>query len=252
MHFLRNPSTYINRVLCYPSRACRGFEERLKMLLNDGFIYLLETGKNVFGIRILGRGYSAVTVVAYHAKYGIGALKVLRTDSRRNSLVHEAEMLKNAQPSGLPPNLYLYRDFYVFYELLPPHTCKSYTRVLEELIFSGGLESLVNLLRSTFTLLYALDSLRIDHTEINRPHGHVLYCDGKVKVLDWESAKITERPTNLTSFTSYLLYRFKYAQGLEKLLGYSRDRVLKALREYKTTYSREAFNELLHSLLPER
>ncbi|MEM1843183.1 MAG: serine/threonine protein kinase, partial [Desulfurococcaceae archaeon] len=91
-----------------------------------------------------------------------------------------------------------------------------------------------------------------DHTEINRPHGHVLYCDGKVKVLDWESAKITERPTNLTSFTSYLLYRFKYAQGLEKLLGYSRDRVLKALREYKTTYSREAFNELLHSLLPER
>lgn len=248
VHFLRSPDSYVNKVLCYPSRACTCVEERLKALLNNGFIYLLETGKNILGIRVLGRGYSAITVVAYHAKHGIGALKILRTDSRRNNLVHEAEMLKNAQPSGLPPNLYLYEDFYVFYELLPPHTCKPYTRVLEELLFRGSLESLRNLLRNTLIPLYVLDSLKVDHTEINRPHGHVFYCDGNVKILDWESARIAEKPTNLTSFISYLLYRFKYAENLEKSLGYRVNNVLKALKEYKIAYSKEAFNELLCSL----
>lgn len=249
VHFLKSPDYYVEKVLCYPHSTCRDLEERLKLLLNDGFIYLIETGKSVLGLRVLGRGYSAMAVTAYHEKYGIGALKILRTDSRRSSLVHEAEMVKNAQATGLPPRLYLYRDLYVFYELLPPHICKPYTYVLEDLLLKGDFKGVINMIESTLTSLYFLDSLRVDHGEINRPNGHVFYCSGLVRILDWESARISEKPRNLTSFVSYLLYRFKHAEDLKKLLGYSTDKVLKALRHYKMTYSKESFNELSRSLL---
>lgn len=249
VHYLSQPDSFVTRVLCYPYETCSSLEYRLKTLVNRGFTYFLSTGKNIMGMRVLGRGYSSIVVAAHHSAYGVGALKLLRLDSRRNSLVHEAEMMRVAQPSGLPPRLYTYGDFYVFYELLPLHACKPYPSVLESLLATGRTRELVDLLKSTLLSLHVLDSLRVDHTEINRLHGHVFYCDdGSVRVLDWESARFSKKPSNVTSFVSYVLYRFKGSSALQAVLKYDTGRVLSALRNYKSSYSREALSEILRSL----
>jgi len=250
VHFLEEPDSFVKRVLCYPRTSCADFDEKLDALLEDGFTYLLEVGKDVLGIRVLGKGYSAIVVAAHHVARGIGALKVLRVDSRSNSLLREAEMARRALPSGLPPRVYLGRHFYVFYELLPPHICKPLTLVIEGLLTRGDVHTLTSLLRNALTSLYALDLLRVDHTEINRPYGHVFYCNGVVKVIDWESARVSSKPNNLTSFVSYLLFRSRHADKLRYTLGYSVGRVLSSLRAYKAAYSLEAFSEVLGSLIP--
>lgn len=244
VHFLVNKDPFVRKALCYPLDTCGEIDKRINMLIGDGFSYLLETGIRVPGLRALGKGYSSLVVVANNVKYGIGALKVLRIDSRRDSLLKEASILKAIRDINISPRLMLFRDFYVFYELQSPVKCKPYTYILTMLISNRNVPELKKLLMNTTNLLYSLDEKKIDHTELNRINGHVLYCNGTIKIIDWESAKFAEKPANLTSFVSFLLFRFKYSRELRELLHISEDNIIEALREYKESYSFQSFNRL--------
>jgi putative serine/threonine protein kinase len=249
VHFLVPGDFYVKQVLCYPRSDCSEYSERIKPLLDDGFIYFLETGTSVIGIRVLGKGYSAIVVAAKNTKYGLGALKILRIDSRRSSLLWEVEVMKRAQISGLVPRLYTYRDFYIFQELISPRICKPFSVVLEKLVLNGDVRGVKRVLVDALKSLFKLDVSGIDHTELNRPGGHMFYCEGdRVVVIDWESAKISSRPVNLTSFISYIVFRFKYRVELGELLNWSIERILSALRNYKLTYSNIEFENILSAL----
>lgn len=249
VHFLVPEDSYVKRVLCYPRSECSEYFERIKLLVGDEFVYFLETGTSVLGLRVLGKGYSAVVVAAKNTRYGLGALKILRIDSRRGSLLWEADVLKRAQISGLAPRLYTYRDFYIFQELLSPRICRPYSVVLEKLVLSGDVRGVKRILAETMKSLFRLDVSQVDHTELNRPGGHMFYCeDGRIVIVDWESAKISSKPVNLTSFTSYIVFRFKYKVELRELLNWDVEKILSALKNYKLTYSSIEFENVLSAL----
>lgn len=245
VHFLEKPDKYVARILCYPQVDCSAFEERLRILVEDGFLYFIETGVHVLGMRVLGKGYTGITVVARHKVYGVGALKVLRLDSRRKSLEGEALMLKALEGTGIAPHLYAYRDFYLFRELVPADKCTPVVKVLNSLLLEGNLEKLRIVLRNCIESMYRLDRLGVDHTEVGRPGGHVFWCEGGVKIIDWDSARVSRKPSNLTSIVSFLLFRYEKARELAKALGFNPSAVLKALKEYKNSYSSEALGEIL-------
>lgn len=249
VHFLELEDPYVKRTLCFPSEVCRDYSERLERLLSDGFIYLLETGTRVMGSRYLGKGYSSIVVAARHSKLGLGALKILRSDSRRKSLQGEAEILTLIQGLGVSPRLYSHGDFYIFLEILPPGVCFPLHRVLESLVVRGDFELTRSILINTLKKLHGLDRIRVDHGELNRPGGHLYYCEGgRVVILDWESAKTASRPVNLTSFVSYLVFRFKYRDVLGRVLNWRLDRVLTALKTYKSAYSSTEYGSVLNAL----
>ncbi|MGC8983166.1 MAG: serine/threonine protein kinase [Desulfurococcaceae archaeon] len=249
LHFLEpQPDDYIARILCYPRKDCQVLQERLETLLEEGFVYFVECCTNVMGLRILGKGYTGVTVLAFHKSHGLGALKLLRVDSRRESLAREAEMLTRVQPSGLAPVLYSYGDFYLFRELVPLHACAPIDEYLARLLRGGMHEEVKRVLLEVLHGFYRVDLLGVDHTEIGRPRGHVFYCKSGLRVIDWESARVSNKPGNLTSFTSFLIFRFREAGKLQQVLSYDAREVLKALRLYKQSYSESAFRGVLASL----
>jgi len=249
VHFIELEDTYVKKTLCYPRSECPDYYKRLSCLLGDGFIYLLETGSLILGSRFLGKGYSAVVVAAKNTRYGLGALKILRCDSRRSSLLGEAEIMLRARDSGLVPRLYIYRDFYIFQELLSPCSCKPLSLILEQLIMRNRVEEVKSVLTYTLRLLFKLDCMRVDHGELNRPGGHLFYCnDGRVLAIDWESARVVSKPVNLTSFISYLVFRFKHRDILGKILNWRISDILQSLKVYKSTYSDSEFNKILSVL----
>jgi len=248
VHFLvaNGGDEYIRRILCFP--ACSDtytLEHRVRRLIEDGFVYILETGSIIHGLRILGKGYSSIVVVALHKKHGLGVLKLRRTDSRRADLSREAEMMAKAASTGIAPRLYRYSSDYIFRELLDPVKCQPVERVLETLIARGLISEVRRVLHTVLTALHRLDKASIDHTELNRPGDHLLFCPEGVKVIDWESARESEKPGNLTSFTSFILYRFRYSSKLVEELGLDKARVLEELRKYKQRYDEESFNRVL-------
>lgn len=248
VHFLKNPDDYISFVLCFPRLKCNQLESRLKTLLDDGFIYIVETGTRVLGRRIIGKGYTGVTTIALNTKYGLGALKILRLDSRRKSLEREAEINLQVQSTGLAPKVYLYRDFYIFREYIPAGICNPVTNLLESYLATGKLADVRSLITNILIGLHRLDSLGIDHTELGRPGGHLFYCVDGPKILDWDSARPSSKPSNLTSFVSFLLFRFRLANVLRNTLGYEQTQVLYSLKNYKETYASSAFKSVLSAL----
>lgn len=248
MYFLERLDHYVQRVLCYPMHTCILLEKRIQALLEDGFIYLVSTGRRIQNLRILGKGYSSIVTIAHHRKAGIGSLKILRIDSRRDSLEREGEFLRMIEDIGIAPRVILYRDFYLFYELLPPHKCRPLIDYLDIQVVNGVLDEVKRLLHRVVDALYSLDKRRIDHTELNRPGGHIMYCDGLIKVLDWESARITPKPTNLSSFISYIIFRYHNADKLRRLLDIKSNEVILNLRIYKERYDEESYRKLINAM----
>ncbi len=235
LHKIEADDDYTRFILCFPREQCseRILLERinnLKMLGVSGFV---EYGRNLFGYRVLGKGYSSITVLGYHNEYGKVVVKVRRLDSRRRSLEYEGMIMDYLSPTLIPPLIYGYsRDFIVMEYI----DCPSIIDVLRR-----NNDSLRKMLFRILASLYLVDMLAIDHGELNRPSSHMYICpNGQVRIIDWESARLSFKPHNLTMFMSYLFFRSR----LINIDGMLRKKLLYILRLYKN-YPAKGFMGLL-------
>ncbi|AFK50498.1 Ser/Thr protein kinase-like protein [Thermogladius calderae 1633] len=248
MHELEKQDTYVSRVLCFPKPSCAELSDRVSRLVRAGFLSLVEEGKLFQGIRVLGKGYTSVVVLALHAVHGLGALKVRRLDSRRASLATEGELLSYASTLGVAPRVYYYDDDYVFMEYLDSSKCTPFEESLARLVVKGDVEGVRSAVSRVLDALFLLDKHGLFHRELNRPGSHIMVCEGGVKVLDWESASRSGKPSNLTQLVSYLLHRFKYSDQLKRALNIKEDAVLETLRAYKNSVNEENLNNVKRCL----
>ena len=239
VHELEKQDTYVSRVLCFPRPSCAELSARVSRLVRAGFLSIVEEGIPFQGVRILGKGYTSIVVLALHAVHGLGALKVRRLDSRRASLATEGELLSYASSLGVAPRVYYYDDDYVFMEYLDSSRCIPFEEDLARLIARGDVEGVRRAVSRVIDALFLLDKHGLYHRELNRPGSHIMVCDSGVKVLDWESASRSGKPSNLTQLVSYLLYRFKYSDQLKRALDIKEEAVLEKLRAYKNSVNEE-------------
>ncbi len=241
---MSRPDNYVSRVLCFPHVHCGEFDGRLKRLIDAGFISLVEEGMLYLGMRVLGKGYSSIVVLAENRNFGLGTLKIRRLDSRRESLIGEALMLIEASKLGVAPRVFWYDADFIFMEYLNPSRCQPFTHVLTEALEEGGLETLKMVISKVFETLYILDKKGLYHRELNRPGTHIMICGDNVRIIDWESASSVGKPSNLAQVVSFLLYRHKYSDIIRNRLGVRVDLVKRKLREYKNTLSENDFEAI--------
>jgi putative serine/threonine protein kinase len=241
---LNRPDDYVSRVLCFPQVHCRELDGRLKRLVDAGFTCLVEEGISFLDVRVLGKGYSSIVVLAENRDFGLGALKVRRLDSRRESLIGEALMLNEASKLGVAPKVFWYDADFIFMEYLNPSQCQPFTQVLTKVLEEGSLEELKTLISKVFEALYILDKKGLYHRELNRPGTHIMICGDTVRIIDWESASSVGKPSNLAQVVSFLLYRHKYSDMIIERLGVRVDLVKRKLKDYKNTLSENDFEAI--------
>ncbi len=244
VHWLARPDEFVARIVCFPLSNCSVLEQRLNNLISDGFTYLLETGWSFHGLRLVGKGYSGVVVLAKHPRHGLGALKLRRLDSRRDSLRHEALMMKQACETGLAPRLFIEHDDYIFREYFPPWDCTPFDDFVENSVLRGDLPVLTSMLRTLLEKLNILDRIRIDHGELNRPGDHILVCGNRLVLIDWESARRSNTPRNVTSVFSHLVFRSPFKEALIDYFKWNPSIVVEKLKHYKKTYDFSIIEEL--------
>jgi len=229
------------QVLCYPRSGRSEIRRRRKELRGLGICTLEFCGeKEISGIPILGKGCVGIVIVA-HTGSGKMALKIRRLDADRSTMRHEADMLARANAVKVGPRLYkssanfLLTDF-VDGELLPDwlrkrRGKKTTRKVLDELI----------------SQCRRLDRIGLDHGELSHAPKHVIVNGYDVPcIVDFESASINRRPSNLTSICQYLFVKGSVADRIARLLGKTnREKVIAALRRYKKTRNDELFEQVL-------
>ncbi|MEM0380421.1 MAG: serine/threonine protein kinase [Desulfurococcaceae archaeon] len=232
VHRLEYDDDFVKFTLCFPKPSCEEYERRLKTLVDNGFTHLIEYGERFLNYRIIGKGFSSISVLANNRIYGLGLLKLRRLDSRRNNLEYEGFILNYLEKTNYVPKVFLWSRDFIFREFL--NNCVSLHVLLREMWIKNDIDNLLYVFRRVINALYLLDLLEIEHTELNRPHGHIYWCNNVVKIIDWESSRLTSRPSNLTMFMSYVLHRSIISSNLQNLMKNElRKYCIELLKNYK-------------------
>ena len=229
-------------IVCYPTATKTELKKRLGELRKLGIAALEFTGeKRVLSVHLLGKGCVGIVTVASRNSEKV-ALKIRRTDADRASMRREAELLRKANSGDVGPTLLgVSKDFlmmqFVEGKLLP--------RWFEE---KAGKARIKRVLRNVIEQCWRLDAAGLDHGELSHAPKHVIVTgEDKAFIVDFESASVNRRPSNVTSVCQFLFIS-EFSRKVSERLG-NRDKrtMIEALRRYKKNANRKNFEKVIES-----
>jgi putative serine/threonine protein kinase len=236
------------KVLCYPRFEQEELERRLKELERLGVQALEFTGeKRVFDVPVLGKGCVGIVVVAY-TNSGRAALKIRRVDADRKGMFHEGEMLKRANAIDVGPKLLEISENFLLMELVEGTHLPEWIESLGE----REVQSHVRLvLKDILEQCYRLDEAGLDHGELSNAPKHIIVdADHRPFLVDFETASINRKVSNVTSVCQYLFLGSQIADKVKEKLGeVDEKQLINALRTYKRERTKENFEKLLEKFL---
>src|SRR5438309_3844331 len=229
-------------ILGYP-RATRGeLSKRITELKKLGINGVSFTGSTIINnLAVLGKGYVGVVVLSNQGKK-IVALKIRRIDSSRSEMGSEARLLRLANEVDVGPKLLDSSKNFMIMEYLEGKKIVDWIR---ELKGRGSAARLRTTIRKVLEDCYSLDKIRLDHGELSHIHKHVI-VGNKVCIIDFESASVNRRTSNVTSATQSIFIGSGIANLAKKIIKEpNRKKLISSLRKYKNDQSRENFEGVL-------
>jgi putative serine/threonine protein kinase len=231
-------------ILCYPKYDLEETRRRIRELKILGVKSLEFSGeKTVFNVPVLGKGFVGIVVLA-RVDSGLVAVKIRRVDADRSGMQHEAEMLRLANKVEVGPRLigvsinFLLMEF-VEGDLLP--------QWLESLKGRRTSRRIRSVLREILEQCWLLDEAGLDHGELSHASKHIIVkANDKPCIIDFETASITRRKSNVTSICQYLFIGSQFAKSLTtRLRRIDQHALIVALVRYKNNPVRKNFDEVV-------
>jgi len=233
--------TWFDKIICYPKFTEDEYKRRIEELKSLGIEDIIEEGKTlVYGKRILGKGTTALVVKAVFQANFV-ALKIRRTDSNRESMEKEAQILNLLKDTGIVPKVLAYSKNFIVMELVEGEK-------IDDFLNKADHNEIKRIIKRLLEICIILDKMGIDHGDLNNASDHII-IGNDIKIIDFESASINRRAQNLTSIVSYLFLSNKpFSKKILSLFKFERDEIIKILREYKKG-NYESIKFLLDKLL---
>lgn len=231
-------------VLCYPRYSSLEIAKRIRELKRLGIKAIEFSGKKqAFNVPILGKGCVGLVVVA-HTKTDRVALKIRRVDADRKSMKHEAEMLKKANSVGVGPRFICFDEDFLLMEFLEGQLLPKW---IADLKGKGAKKRIRLVLRDVLEQCWRLDEAGLDHGELSRAPKHVIIdAEDQAHIVDFETASLKRRMSNVTSICQFLFLGSQTARTLRrKLQGIESDTLIAVLRDYKLNSSESNFLKIL-------
>ncbi|MEM3700658.1 MAG: RIO1 family regulatory kinase/ATPase [Candidatus Bathyarchaeia archaeon] len=230
-------------LICYPKPTKTEFEKRLKELRKLG-VKAIELGgeKEVLNMPILGKGCVGIVTIA-HINHERAALKIRRVDADRTGMLREAEMLRKANSISVGPRLLAVSKNFLLMQFVDG-------KLLPEWLESRRAKALVKrVLHDVLEQCWRLDNAGLDHGELSHAPKHII-VDGEAKpfIVDFETASLNRKPSNVTSICQFLFISGLIAKKVSEKIG-KRDKkaIIEALRCYKAKRTRENFERVLEA-----
>ena len=232
------------KVMCYPRYDLGELRRRVKELKKLGVRAVeFAGGKSAFDVPVLGKGCVGIVVVAL-TDQGKAALKVRRVDADRAGMQREAEMLRRANAVGVGPRLLGTTENFLLMEFAEGTLLPQWVEMLKG---RGTRSRIREVLRGVLGQCWRLDELGLDHGELSRAPKHIIVNGSdKPYIVDFETASLHRRVSNVTSICQYLFIGSQAAKMIRRKLGkINREELIRALRTYKQQRTRENFEKVL-------
>jgi len=240
---LLNEEEY-RRVICYPTYKAEELIRRLRELKALRIEAIQFAGqKYVQNIPVLGKGCVGIVVIAYRENKKV-ALKIRRTDADRLTMQREAQMLKKANKTNVGPRLLGTTKNFLLMEYIEGTLFPEWIRTLTG---KDARKRLRHILRLVLEQAWRLDKAGLDHGELSHAPKHIIIKhNDSPRLVDFETASISRRVSNVTSLCQYLFIGSLTAKLIQRKLGkINEDELVNALRTYKKNRNRRNFEEIL-------
>jgi len=199
--------------------------------------------KKAFNVSVLGKGCVGIVVVA-HLDRERAALKIRRVDADRVGMQHEADMLKTANTIGVGPSLIGISGNFLLMEFVEGTLLPKW---IDELRGRGTRNRIRQVLRDVLEQCWRLDKIGLDHGELSRAPKHIIVDkDDQAHIVDFETASVQRRVSNVTSMCQYLFIGSQTAKAIRRKLGkIDQETLLTSLKNYKQNRTRDNFDKIL-------
>lgn len=229
-------------MLSYPDLEEDLISKRLEKLRRLGFKNCVDLGDyELWGAKVLGKGHSSVVLAAEFTNLGYVAVKVLRTDSKRDSLLHECDLMKRAFP--VAPKIYYCDEELIVMELIKG------VKLGDLIPYITSCRDLITLYLKILAVVRYLDAKNVTHKELNILRKHVIVDEvGNVRIIDFESG-FTGFTCNVCRAFSALFMRNRQTMKCCNLGEQEKNLLLELLSSYKRTNSDASFMELVKAII---
>lgn len=231
-------------VLCYPSGNSQEAAKRISELKHLGVKALEFVGeKTVFNVPVLGKGCVGIVVAARVDDEKV-ALKIRRMDADRVSMQREAEMLQTANRIDVGPRLIGSSENFLLMEFVEGSLLPQW---VEKLKGRRTRYRIRQILRDVLEQCWRLDEAGLDHGELSRAPKHIIVDeDAHAHLVDFETASVQRRVSNVTSMCQFLFIGSQTAKIILRKLGRIDQEALRVtLKNYKQNRTREYFDKIL-------
>jgi putative serine/threonine protein kinase len=222
-------------------------ESRLLELKKLG-VTAVEFAGNCLAARVpvLGKGYTGVVVIAYVGEQERFALKIRRIDSGVKDFFHESDMLQKANKVEVGPRFVAGSKNFLLSQLVDGDL------LVDWLTIHKKPDVFRSVLGDVLEQCWRLDRAGLDHGELSNAYKHLLVDkNGKVFIVDFETASIKRKVLNVTSVCHHLFVKEKAMSRLiwEVLGEKDINQICAVLRNYKKGCYRNSFEALLQKCL---
>lgn len=232
-------ATELYCLLTFPHESAETFKARLIELKMLGVKEVYSQGNvRVCDVCVIGKGTNSLVVLSYVGGFGKAALKILRVDSPRLTLIKEAALIQRLNKVGLRPKLFTYSSNFIVREYIEGET-------LDRWVKHASKEELIKVLCEILDILYELDEIHLVHGELARPGKHVLVTRTlEPVIIDFESGSLSSKKSNVTQFAQAIFFRSSLFPHIKQEKDDVRKWAIKILQKYKKSRKRKYVEEL--------
>lgn len=235
-----------SKILGYPNATNRQIKSRINELEKLKIKSISLTGPTTLGkLAILGKGYVGVVVLAKKGNKKV-ALKIRRTDSQRQNMKNEADLLRLANSKNVGPKIVSSSKNFLVMEYLDGIKISKWVDALKG---TGSVKRLKLTIKSILEDCYRLDEMGFDHGELSNISKHVIVGESNCTLIDFESSSTKRRPSNVTSVTQAIFIGSGIAKKARKMYkNPPKEKIIDVLKQYKQEKTRKNFEQLLKIL----
>ncbi|MDC4231510.1 MAG: serine/threonine protein kinase [Nitrosopumilus sp.] len=235
-----------SKILGYPKATNHQIKSRINELEKLKIKSISLTGPTTLGkLSILGKGYVGVVVLAKKGNKQV-ALKIRRTDSQRNGMKNEANLLKLVNTVSIGPKMFAVSKNFLVMEYLEGVKIIEWVNTLKGI---GSSKKLKSTIKNVLKDCYRLDQMSFDHGELSNISKHIIVGKIKSTLIDFESSSTKRRPSNVTSVTQAIFIGSGIAKKVQKVYkNPPKKKIIEVLKQYKQEKTQENFEKLLKIL----
>ena len=169
------------------------------------------------------------------------AIKVKREESKAvERMLNEAKWLKILNKKNIGPKLLFHGDNYLVYKFVEGEFILDWMRKNDK-------EDIKKVILNVLEQCFVMDQLNVNKEEMHHPLKHILVGENnKVTLIDFERCYKTDKPHNVTQFIDFICRIKKELKS--KIIVVVVEKLRKLAKEYKESYRRDDFNEILKNL----